>query len=83
MPEQPDRASFQRSTGVEHGSTCRKLPAPYSIFKRACLPAVGCLRKSVGEVAVNVIADEYVDHAHVLTSSVDPRCIEYSHVALR
>jgi hypothetical protein len=27
--------------------------------------------------------DEYVDHAHVLTSSVDPRCIEYSHVALR
>ena len=27
--------------------------------------------------------DEYFGHAHVLTSSIDPRCVEYSEVALR
>lgn len=26
---------------------------------------------------------EYVDHAHVLTSSTDPRCVEYSEMPLR
>jgi len=26
---------------------------------------------------------EYVDHAHVLTSSIDPRCVEYSEMPLR
>ncbi|WP_404389652.1 hypothetical protein [Humibacillus xanthopallidus] len=27
--------------------------------------------------------DEFMEHAHVLTSSIDPRCVEYSEVALR
>lgn len=27
--------------------------------------------------------DDYFDHTHVLTSSVDPRCVEYSEVPLR